>query len=217
MNNLPLTICDSPAGNKGMLCFTFDDGTLDHLQVAAPELEKRNWYGTFFINTRSNDRPAGCRLTRRQIAEMSQRGHEIALHTVTHRPPSGLAQAEDWGALAWEIAENIRELANITGLRPRTYTAPYSDYPPFMNKILQQKQILATPERCWIDSMAKLELDCEKFTAPQAFTVLGFHGVAPGFGAWGAPEERNFFPGVLDFFKSLEENIYIGTFDEIGS
>ena len=217
MDNQSPTICSSPAGNSGMLCFTFDDGTLDHLRIAVPELEKRDWRGTFFINTRSNDRPAYRRLKRSQIAEMAARGHEIALHTVTHRVMSDLESATAWGELAWEISENLRDLTNITGIRPRTYTAPYGDYPPFMNKILEQKQILATPERYCIDSIARLEREVERFISPESFTVLAFHGVAPGFGAWGAPSERNFFPEVLDFFKALEEKIYIGTFDEIGS
>ena len=39
--NSNLEICSFPDGKSAMLALTFDDGTLDHLEIAAPELEKR--------------------------------------------------------------------------------------------------------------------------------------------------------------------------------
>ena len=58
--NSKLEICSFPDGKSAMLALTFDDGTLDHLEIAAPELEKRGWRGTFYINPQSNDRAPVC-------------------------------------------------------------------------------------------------------------------------------------------------------------
>ena len=45
-----VSIADWKDGKPAATCFTFDDGLEDQYTIAAPELEKRGWRGTFFIN-----------------------------------------------------------------------------------------------------------------------------------------------------------------------
>lgn len=202
-----------------MLSFTFDDGTKDHLRIAAPELEKHLWRGTFFINTRSNDRPAASLLSRKEILELARRGHEIGAHTMTHRSLDALEAKKDYPSTAWELAENIKSLEDITGKTVRTYTAPFGENPPFALEILAQKNILNTPPRLGIGGNSipeTLKQHKDAFTAQDAFTVICAHGVAPGYGGWAAPDSKSAFTEMLDFFAELENDIWFDTFENNG-
>ena len=61
---------------------TFDDGGVSALDQIAPMLESRGWRGCFFITTDRIDTDAF--LTRQQIHELRQRGHEIGSHSCSH-------------------------------------------------------------------------------------------------------------------------------------
>ncbi len=61
---------------------TFDDSRVEHFTIAAPELEKRNFRGAFFIMTVTNNKKNY--LTKDEIAQLSNRGHAIGLHSYDH-------------------------------------------------------------------------------------------------------------------------------------
>ena len=61
---------------------TFDDSRIEHIAIAAPELEKRNFRGAFFIMTVTNNKKNY--LTTNEIAELSERGHTVGLHSWDH-------------------------------------------------------------------------------------------------------------------------------------
>jgi peptidoglycan/xylan/chitin deacetylase (PgdA/CDA1 family) len=61
---------------------SFDDSRTEHYTIAAPELEKRNFRGVFFIMTVTNNKKNY--LSTDEIAELSDRGHTIGLHSWDH-------------------------------------------------------------------------------------------------------------------------------------
>lgn len=61
---------------------TLDDSRIEHYAIAAPELEKRNFRGAFFIMTVTNNKKNY--LSNDEIAELSNRGHSIGLHSWDH-------------------------------------------------------------------------------------------------------------------------------------
>ncbi len=61
---------------------TFDDSRKEHFTIAAPELEKRNFRGAFFIMTVTNNKKNY--LTNDEITELSVRGHSVGLHSWDH-------------------------------------------------------------------------------------------------------------------------------------
>lgn len=212
-----LTICAVPEGRRAMVSFTFDDNTLDHLLVAAPELEKRGWRGTFFVNPHSNNRYVSMHLNWEQIAELHRRGHEIGNHSMSHGHFKKYAAARQWDALAWEISEAERQIREHLGCRPRTYTAPYGETPEFVTRLLAANGVLNTPARDYVGSQTTAEDFArllEKAAAPEAFTVLMFHGVAPGYGGWEPVVSRDFFCSMLDDWKKREDTLFFGTFQE---
>lgn len=61
---------------------TLDDSRIEHYAIAAPELEKRNFRGAFFIMTVTNNKKNY--LSNDEIAELANRGHSIGLHSWDH-------------------------------------------------------------------------------------------------------------------------------------
>lgn len=61
---------------------TLDDSRVEHFTIAAPELEERNFRGAFFIMTVTNNKKNY--LTKEEIAQLSDRGHTIGLHSWDH-------------------------------------------------------------------------------------------------------------------------------------
>ena len=61
---------------------SLDDSRKEHYTIAAPELEKRNFRGAFFIMTVTNDKKNY--LSTDEIVELSDRGHSIGLHSWDH-------------------------------------------------------------------------------------------------------------------------------------
>lgn len=218
--NSKLEICSFPDGKSAMLALTFDDGTLDHLEIAAPELEKRGWRGTFYINPQSNDRARSRWLNWDGIRELHRRGHEIGNHSMSHTNPQRLAQEKQFEALAWEIAETQRQIFEHTGARPVTYTAPYGVNEEFVSRLLAANNLLNTPPRTYIGentTPAEFAKILEQSIQPGAFTVIMFHGVTPGYGGWAPVASKEFFCSMLDAWMKAENDLHVGTFAETGS
>ena len=88
--NPATAVCECPAvkianyrNDKACaISYTFNDGLAEHYTLAAPELEKRGFRGTFFINgakiNTAGNKPADTtRLTWQQVKEMSERGYDM--------------------------------------------------------------------------------------------------------------------------------------------
>ena len=71
--------------------FTFDDGGVSFLTVAAPILEKYGRRGIFFISTQYIDTPGF--LTSEQIKQLAARGHQVGSHSHSH--PADMAHLND--------------------------------------------------------------------------------------------------------------------------
>jgi len=76
----------------GLVILTFDDATRDHIEKAAPILEKYNARGVFFVCEMERALDGGEGFSNKdsfmsweEIAELSRRGHEVANHSLHHR------------------------------------------------------------------------------------------------------------------------------------
>jgi len=106
------------------VALTFDDALKDHLLIAAPELEKRGWRGTFNIVTDwvgKNDK----HLNWDDIRELMRRGHEVTTHTVSHPNLLGLLKTGNTNEVRRQIAVSRDLIAERTGFVPRYMCAPY--------------------------------------------------------------------------------------------
>jgi peptidoglycan/xylan/chitin deacetylase (PgdA/CDA1 family) len=67
-----------------VVAFTFDDGTQDHADYAAPILESHGMRGTFYVQADKQGRTDPATMTWDTLRSMEDRGHEIGSHTLTH-------------------------------------------------------------------------------------------------------------------------------------
>lgn len=96
-----------PGGAAGAVSLTYDDGLNTQLDVAAPELERRGWRGTFYL-TQDN---IGDRLS--DWAALARRGHEVENHTRTHPCTLGKFGSADFERREVKPVESL--LANMAG------------------------------------------------------------------------------------------------------
>ena len=70
------------------ITYTFDDGLAEHSTVAAPELEKRGFRGTFWVCGFYTEQGASSKLPRMtwdELKQMAKNGHEISNHSWSHQ------------------------------------------------------------------------------------------------------------------------------------
>lgn len=92
---------------RGPVCLTFDDGTMDHRR-AAGLLSSFGLTGTFFVITGRLGTPGY--LSEEDVRSMAAQGHRLASHSVTHRHLTSLSAAE----LADELVNSRRHLEALT-------------------------------------------------------------------------------------------------------
>ncbi|RAL12183.1 polysaccharide deacetylase family protein [Aspergillus homomorphus CBS 101889] len=117
MNNGRLVLtCSRP----GSFAFGIDDGQPRFAQEVMKILEEERVLVTFFVvGLGLRDRDTNFSNVYR---EMIKRGHQIALHSDTHRKMEGLASTAD---IDREIVENIKSFRQILGIETHYFRPPF--------------------------------------------------------------------------------------------
>jgi peptidoglycan/xylan/chitin deacetylase (PgdA/CDA1 family) len=109
---------------RPIVSFTFDDFPESAATVGAPILDDHNAKATFYVAGSQVDKWSGHWQGVRAdtIVELHKRGHEIACHTYSHLPTTGL----DAARLGTEIEENRRYLLDLDpSIRVENFAYPY--------------------------------------------------------------------------------------------
>lgn len=114
---------------NGLVALTFDDGP--DPQFTPPlldALEAAEATATFFV--------VGERLPGAEglVAEIEERGHEIALHGMTHRRHDALDEA----AARAELSDGLAAIAAAGAKRPRWYRPPYGGSSPVLADLCRE-------------------------------------------------------------------------------
>lgn len=206
-------------GNKkSAMSFTFDDGDLDHALLVAPELEKRGFLGTFWINGKKiengdSERP---RMSWSQLRDMSLKGHEISNHSWSHGKLV-LMTPED---ARKDIEMNDSAIALNVGKRPVSFCYPFNATRSWLVDIAEEGRVGSrlhqkgigqqnnkmTPEKltAWVDEVV----------ATGDWGVTMTHGITTGYDKWHNPQE---LWDMFDYVKSREDDIWVATFKEIAA
>ena len=96
---------------------TFDDSRIEHIAIAAPELEKRNFRGAFFIMMVTNNKKNY--LTKDEIADLSIRGHTVGLHSWDHVMVTKYTDSTFWKQ---QVLDPQKKLEDMIG-KPVEYWA----------------------------------------------------------------------------------------------
>ncbi len=114
------------------LILTFDDGHISNYSVVFPVLREFGLKATFFIT--AGQIGAHGTMDWPQIRELYGAGMEVGSHTLTHRPPSTLSDAE----LQYELAESRRVLEEGLGAPVTSISSPTGFFNPRIRDIARQ-------------------------------------------------------------------------------
>lgn len=110
--------------DRGRVCFTWDDGTLDHATIVKPLADSLGQSHTFCINTGTIDNLNGAtnRMSTAQVQALSAAGHEIADHGNLHTDWTTLTTAQRDTYFAASAAWFA---ANLPSATIRTFCYPF--------------------------------------------------------------------------------------------
>jgi peptidoglycan/xylan/chitin deacetylase (PgdA/CDA1 family) len=114
--------------HRGLVGITFDDGYVNVLESALPELKRRGFTASVYIisgrlggTNEWDEGPEWPLLTGPQVAELAAAGLEIGSHSTTHVRLAGLAAAE----LEAEVSGSRASLGDLLGSPVRGFAYPY--------------------------------------------------------------------------------------------
>ena len=126
------------------VAISFDDAYFSIYEHALPELQKRGWPFTVFINTQAVDEKNKLIMSWQQIQEMEKAGVALANHSVSHAHltdiPEGLS-LEQW--LEQEIFQAQRRLQEKVPEVRKMLAYPYGEFTLEMAEALISKGYLA--------------------------------------------------------------------------
>lgn len=118
-NELYNYLCYGDALPSKPVLLTFDDTDLPQFTIAKPVMEKYGYKGMFFIMTVSLGRPNY--MSREQVKQLSDAGHEIGSHTWDHKNIKQYTDA-DWTT---QIDKPTKTLESITGKPVQYFAYPF--------------------------------------------------------------------------------------------
>ena len=196
--------------------FTFDDGNKDNFTIAAPELEKRGWRGTFWLNcSRIPGEVKGKSniMTWEDIRAMHDAGHEMSNHGWDHKNLTKISYEE----IAEEIEKNDSAIFVHTGVRPVTFCYAYNAKNAEILELASKGRVgtrtfqYAFGEQ---SSDAQLRQRMNQTVEDGTWAVWMTHGITRGYDYFKDPSRYSSF---LDYVKEHEDKIWVGTFKDVAA
>ena len=212
-----IKVADYKDGKECAVSLTFDDSMKEHYTIVAPELEKRGFRGTFWMCggwMPAEPQYDTTHFTWAEAKEMSDKGHEMSNHSWSH--PNMTTLSED------ELKEQIRKndeaiLANL-GKPSTTFCFPYNAYNDAVLAEVMKGRIGARLKEFWLGGQHSpkeyLQKQIEDALAAGSWIVGMTHGINYGYDCY---EDASEFTDFLDYLKSLEDRIWVGTFRDIAA
>ena len=205
-------------GRTSAISFTFDDGMLCHYTDIAPELEKRDMRGTFWIigSNMDTDSPDYPWMSWTQVADLANRGHEISNHT-WHHP--NLTQIP-LDSVRWELQYCDSVLEAVVGHRPKTMAYPYNAMADSVVAACAEGRVgtrtfqTAQGQKESHQTADSLSQWLKQIMSQHAWGVTMTHGTTYGWDMWEQPQLLyNFFTEV----QQVRDSVWVGTFEEVAS
>lgn len=208
-------VADYKDGKECAVSLTFDDSMKEHYTIVAPELEKRGFRGTFWMvgSWMPTDPQADTtHFTWAEAKEMSDRGHEMSNHTWSHPYLTMLSDEE----LLNEIKKNDEAILANIGKPSTTFCFPYNAFNEKVIAAAMEGRIGARLKEFWLGGQHSpkeyLQKQVEDALASGSWIAGMTHGINYGYDCYTDPAE---FTDFLDYLKSLESRIWVGTFRDV--
>jgi peptidoglycan/xylan/chitin deacetylase (PgdA/CDA1 family) len=216
--------------HQAALSLTFDDSRAVHLDVVAPELNKRHLRASFFLIVSKTTRIDDWR-------KVQSQGHEIGNHSVSHQPATDLTKAEE----ELEVEDAKKFLDSNFKSDIITFAYPYTEVSPGLMYWVRrydfaarggrgdgtQVYIKADGQPDWYNlpsqpsytkyDTATYQSWIDKDMSLKAWTILQIHGIGdPSTGF--EPIPSNTFVEFLDNLKAAEpKGLWVAPFGEVAA
>lgn len=203
------------------ISYTFDDGMTEHYTMAAPQLEKHGFRGTFWINGESinNDHYSVTDTVKTcwpNLKEMALNGHEISNHGWSHKNLVRISLEE----AKVEIEKNDSIILEKIGIPSKTFCYAYNAKNDEVLEMASANRVGTRTKEFGVGSVnskitpEKLDQRVEEFLANEEWGVAMMHGITYGYDHFHDPATLwNHFEKV----KAQEDRIWVGTFYEVAA
>ena len=217
LNTEDIKVADYKDGKECAVSLTFDDSMKEHYTIVAPELEKRGFRGTFWMCggwMPAEPQYDTTHFTWAEAKEMSDKGHEMSNHSWSHPNMTTLSEEE----LKEQIRKNDEAILANLGKPSTTFCFPYNAYNDTVLAEVMKGRIGARLKEFWLGGQHSpkeyLQKQIEDALAAGSWIVGMTHGINYGYDCY---EDASEFTDFLDYLKSLEDRIWIGTFRDIAA
>ena len=203
-------------GKPSATSFTFDDGNRDNYVLAVPELERRGWRGTFWLNcSRIPGEVKGVAhlMNWDEIRDLHSRGHEISNHGWDHKKLTKIPYEE---AVA-EIEKNDSAIFANIGVKPTTFCYAHNSRNTEIIKMVSKGRVGSrTSEFGFGGQSTDQQLRQRMNDAIQngKWAVWMTHGLTHGYDHF---KDLSRFASFLDYVKEHESDIWVGTFRDVAA
>lgn len=199
------------------ISYTFDDELSEQYSMAAPQLDKRGFKGTFAICggyiDGENGRRDSTRMTWSEVKDLSDRGHEISNHGYRHRnfgrfPLDTIRQ---------DIHLNDSAILVHTGKPAVTFVYPNNNKKKEPRMIAEQNRVGTRTVQRAIGGRSKadeLSQWVTRLIETRDWGVGMTHGITYGYDHFKQPQ---ILWDHLDDVKSRESMIWVGTLAEVAA
>lgn len=212
-----IKVADYKDGKECAVSLTFDDSMKEHYTIVAPELEKRGFRGTFWMCggwMPAEPQYDTTHFTWAEAKEMSDKGHEMSNHSWSHPNMTTLSENE----LKEQIRKNDEAILANLGKPSTTFCFPYNAYNDAVLAEVMKGRIGARLKEFWLGGQHSpkeyLQKQIEDALAAGSWIVGMTHGINYGYDCY---EDASEFTDFLDYLKSLEDRIWIGTFRDVAA
>jgi len=214
-------------GKEAAVSLTFDDGDPSHLELAIPELDKRDFKGTFNIIAN--------KITQKeQWKKVFQNGHKLGNHSSNHRRPLELSEKD----MEYEVNYAHNYLENIFKVKVITFAYPFSQTTPKLENKISQKHIAArsgagslyyipyNSDPDWYNLPSYTTLTAtpaetyikilNNIVKKESWLIFMIHGLEGTPWGWQPIPKKNYIK-ILDYLYENREEIWVDPFGEIAS
>lgn len=196
------------------ISYTFDDGLLEHSTLVAPELEKRNFRGTFWIWGKcienESEMQGAPRMNWAEMKKMANAGHEISNHSWSHVDLTKLKPA----GMAREIALNDSVILEKIGIPSVSFCYPYNAYNSTLLQETTKNRVGTRTKQYTVGTASTAESLNEWVNGlikNEDWGVTMTHGITYGYDAF---KDQNVLWNHFDKVKAQEDKIWVATFRE---
>ena len=195
---------------------TFDDGTLDQYEYAAPQLEKRGFRGTFNVNGHAALHPSALDMDTLQIMDLDRRGHEIGSHTWSHMRLTELS----FDDVQIEIDRNDSAVAAWIGHKPYSLAFPHNARNKTLIRMASAGRVGVRTYETGFGQTYRTST-CEgmcrwmnSLLSSHEWGVAMYHGMTTGYDHWNDTTQLWRF---WDTLKASEDRIWVAPFCEVSA